>query len=1099
MFTRTRSTPLVSSIQLTASIWRPSLVCIRVATLLLAAVLFAVFPSISLAQDITGALYGSVTDASGALVPNAKVNVVNVDRGLTRTTTTDSRGEYNLPQLPIGAYQVTVIAATFETYVEDNVVIDSSQTTRADAKLVPGKVSTVVTIESVDAGLDTRSATIGSLIDNTSVQELPIDGNNIVNLTGLLPGITSINAPASFTGDRSGPTYSASGSRVAQNLFLLDGVIYNNLFRNTGNAYPPRQAIAEIQVLLNNYGPEYGRNAGSIFSAITKSGTNVYHGAFWEIAKNTAFNAKNYLTGKLANKLIQNQFGATFGGPILKDRLFFFATYQGFRLAEDASSSIKVLTSAEFTNATTNAVFTSTVYDPTTGLPFPANTIPYARFDPTAVAMIQAFGLSTSNGELATIAPTPQHYDLGLMRADLNLGRQTIDARYYQIDSYSAANSGNLYTYDRQFVFAPSTLSSITDTFVVKPNLLNVARAAYRRSDILTTPSDTRTLSTFGANFPVFGPPTLPFISLTSLFTLSNTSNTLETEVNENVELDDSLNWTRGPHNIKLGGDYLRLQYENITGANTQGDFYFTGAATGHVTTVGTSTSTYVGPSAADFLLGLPSTETVASPVLNQSGIQHELFLYGGDEWRALANVTVSYGIRYELPFNWYQPKNQWGTFEQGVQSRVITTAPVGLVFPGDPGIGRGIVKTDYNNIGPRFGVSWDPFKRGAFVVRGGAGVFFDAINSDIIQNTGQPYQYSYTFSNVYSFTNPLKGQPAIPTSVNLTNPQFIGLPTLKFPDGKLASPYVMQFNFGYQEQLPKRIYYEVDYVSRLSRKLFIPYTYNPALYAPGATTANTDSRRIIQGFGDLEDLATIGTANYNALQVRLTRRMHNITVNGSYAWQHSLDTGSVYNTEAGYEPHPFNQSLDYGPSDFNSDQALSVGYVVNLPTFSTRNLFIRETLGSWSWSGVYNAISGLPLNITLGSDVALSTVPDQRPTYLTNPNLSPSRGIRAQIAEFFNNSAFGTPNTGSLGNVARNSVRGPAQYTNNMAAQKGFHIPAPREGVMLLFKCEAFGVFNTPNLKPPTGSNLEVGPSLGEISNTTGERQLQLQLMLTY
>jgi hypothetical protein len=1062
------------------------------------------FPGKLHAQDITGALYGSVTDANGALVPNAKVTIVNVDRGFTRTTTTDHKGEYSLPQLPIGTYEITVIATSFETYVKDGVIINVSETARADAKLTAGMVTTVVTVEDSAPGLDTRSATIGSLIDNTSVQELPVDGNNIVNLTALLPGITSINAPASFTGDRSGPTYSASGARVAQNLFLLDGIIYNNLFRNTGNTYPPRQSIAEIQVLLNNYGPEYGRNAGSIFSAITKSGTSVYHGQFWEIAKNTAFNATNFLTGKLANKLIQNQFGANFGGPILKDRLFFFATYQGFRYANTASSELNVLTSKEFTNATTNAVFPTTVYDPQTGAPFPNNTIPFTRFDPTAVAIINAFGLSTPNGELVTIAPAPQHYDLGLMRIDLNLGRQTIDARYYQIDAYSSANSGNLYTYDTQAVFAPSLLTSVTDTFVVTPNLLNVARIAYRRSTALTTPSDSRTLSTFGANFPVFGPPTLPFISLTSLFTLSNTSNTYQQTANENVEIDDSVSWSHGPHSAKIGGQYLRLQYENITGANTQGDFYFTGAATGHTT----ATTTTIGPSAADFLLGLPSTLTVASPILNQGGIQHEIVGYAGDEWRLLSNFTLSYGLRYELPLNWYNPKDHWGTFEQGVQSHVIPTAPVGLVFPGDPGISRGIVPTDFKDIGPRFGFSWDPLKKGNLVVRGGAGIFYDAINADIIQNTGQPFQYSYTFSNVYSFTNPLQGQPTIPTSVNLANPQFVGLPTLKFPDAKLTSPYIMQFNFGYQEALPKQVFYEVDYVGRFSRKLFIPYTFNPSLYAPGASVANTDSRRLIQGFGDLEDLATIGTANYNALQVRLTRRMHNITVNGSYAWAHSLDTGSVYDTEAGYLPHPFNQSLDYGASDFNSARVFTLAYVVNLPTLAKHNLFLREILGSWTWSGIYNAVSGLPLNITLGSDVALSTTPNQRPNYLTNPNLPSGRGVHTTISEFFNRDAFAGAATGTYGNVSRNSVTGPAQYTNNMAVQKGFHIPAPREGVVLLFRCDAFGVFNTPNLRPPTGTNLQLGSyvagsgastSFGQISNTTGERQLQLQLMLTY
>lgn len=1074
----------------------------RTAGLLLVAALLAMsLPST--AQDVTGTLYGIVTDSTGAVVPNASVTINEPERGVNRHMVSNGSGEYNFPQLPIGHYTVTVAAQGFQTFVQKQVPVDPSQESHVDVKLRTGDVSSTVTVESTDAVIDTRSATIGTLIDRASTQELPIDGNNIVNLTGLLPGVTEVNAPATFTNDRQGPTYSASGSRVAQNLFLLDGIIYNNLFRNTGNTYPPRQAISEIQVLMNNYNAEYGRNAGSIFSAVTKSGTNVFRGSLWESAENTAFNAKNYLSGKLSssNKLIQNQFGATLGGPVLRDKLFFFVTYEGHRLRQASSSTVKVLTSAEFRDANTDAVFPNPVLDPTTGKPFPNNTVPHSRFDPTAVKFLTTFGLTSPSGSILTVVPAPQNFDLGLGRVDWNLShRQSIDMRYYQIDANQVSGSGNIYTYDTQFVEAPSRLASVSDTFVINNAMVNVARLAYRRSEAITTPDDTRTLASFGANWPNFGQPTLPTIALTSLFTLSSSSNTPAHTVNENVEFNEDLSWTRGTHNLKFGGNYLRLQYANVTNSQTQGNFSFSGAVTQY--TDPKTKKTYT-TSAADFLLGLPASLTVASPTLVQAGIQHEFFFYAQDEWRARPNLTISYGLRYELPFNWYQPKNYWGTFAQGRQSVVIPTAPKGLLFPGDPGVSRGIVPTDWHNLGPRFGFSYDPTNKGKFVVRGGAGLFFDAINADIIQNQTQPFQYSYTFSNVYSFTDPLRGQPTIPRTVNLQNPQFVGLPSIKFPDPHLTSPRVGQFNLGIQQQLPKQIWYEVDYVGRFSRKLFVPYTYNPAVYGPGAVNsgpnANTDQRRIIQGFGDIEDLATIGTANYNGLQVRATRRVSsNVTINGSYTWAHSFDTGSSYDSEAGYLPHSFDIAQDYGPSDFNADQVVTAGYVWNLPVLKGRNFLLREAVGGWMWSGIYNWRSGLPLNITTGTDQAYSTEPNQRPVYVHNPNLPQNRPITQKIPEFFDPTAFAMPDVGTYGNVSRNSVTGPHQETNSMSLGKGFHIPG-RENAMLQYRCDAFGVFNSPQLKAPSGSSLQLGSSLGKVTNTTGERKLQMQLLLTF
>ncbi|MDR3734156.1 MAG: carboxypeptidase regulatory-like domain-containing protein [Acidobacteriaceae bacterium] len=1063
------------------------------------------------AQDITGSLYGIVHDQTGAAIANAKITATLTTRGLIRTATSNGQGEYLFSQLPVGAYRITIVAKTFKTEAHDDIAVDAAQSTHHDIQMTPGDVTATVTVNAeAEEGVDTRSATIGTLIDSTSLHELPIDGDNVVSLAALLPGVTSVTAPPSFTGDHSGPTFSASGSRLGQNLFLFDGVLYNNLYRNTGLNYPPRDALQEVQVLTNNYSAEYGRNAGSIFQVVTKSGSNRYHGSLWETAKNTAFNASNYSQQKIL-PLIQNQFGGTVGGPIWKNKLFFMASYQGYRYVSSATSGAPAYTSgtpsqgspAQFINANTDAMFYSgtPIYDPidpcanSKGCTFKSNTIPHTLFDPTAVAIINAFGLSTSSGALNSIVlKIPQNNDLGLIRADYNAGKHTVDFRYYVLDSDAIAGTGNVFAYDPQYTQANSMLSSATDTMILSPHLINVSHAGYKRFTAYILPEDPRSLSTFGSNFPALGPPTLPEIIISSEFTLSSANNVYNKFINQNAELNDSLTWEHGAHEIKTGVTYLHLAFLERSWNQSQGVFNFSGQRTSSPVTLTPGS----GNSLADFLLGLPIQLTVTTPEIELSAIQNEIFGYVQDQWRIRPNLTLNLGIRYELPFPWREQKNHTSTFIAGQQSTVFPGAPAGMVYFGDQGIPRGMVSTDANNFAPRFGFAWSPLKSGKLSVRGGYGIAFDAINADVIF-LNQPFVYTFNIPSPYSLSDPLKGQPALPTSVNLTNPQFVGLPNGSFDDRNMRSPYVHQMNLGVQIELPKRVIVAGNYVAKLGHKLVLPYTFNPALYAPGATNANQDSRRRIPGFGDLEDFSTLGWSNYHALQLGVTRRAKNLTVNGNYTWSRSLDVGSSYNSEGGYLPFPFELRKNYGPSDFNAAHNMSFSYVLHLPALSRRNYYLREVLGGWTYSGIYSARTGSPVNVVVGYDQAYSTTPNQPPVVTGNWRLPSNRHRKDKMAEYFNRTAFTAPPVGAYGNASRNLIVGPAAINNSMAISKSFVLPKMRSGTHLDFRCDAFGVFNTPNIGNFNSNNLQIGSTMGTIYSSYGERTLQLSLHLFY
>jgi hypothetical protein len=661
--------------------------------------------------------------------------------------------------------------------------------------------------------------------------------------------------------------------------------------------------------------------------------------------------------------------------------------------------------------------------------------------------------------------------------------------------------------------------------------VLNTFRAGYRNFTDWTYPYDNTTAADLGIAFPdTFGTHTLPSFSMGSALVLGSSSYTFSNGMNKSIEVNDALSWTKGSHTLQFGASYLRLKYQMNSDAGTQGGFHMTTDGLGQTALTAAAIGLIDGTGAIDFTTG---------PGL-QGGVNNNYFLYVKDDWRILKRLSLSLGLRYELPMPWEEPHNYWGTFIPGQQSTVIPNAPLGMVFPGDAGVPNGIVQTPKRQLMPRVGFSYDVFGTGKTALRGGFGTFYNATNANILQNGNQPWQCRYKPLTVKTIEYPLDGIDWGYCDPN--NPTFSGVQTISYPSQNFKPSYAMAYNFGIQQQMPGKVVMEINYVGKLGRHEMVVYQSNPTIYVPGQFGAYTDQRRMYQGYGDNTTFASIGNSSYNSLQVLASRRMTNdLTLTSSYTWGRSIDLnsgeylGSL--TEQGRIPYVWDIASERGPSDYNATHVFNATWTFDL---SKRwkykgNAFLRGVLNGYNLSGTYSYSSGQPVNINVGADVSSNGTNNNRPIFLGGDWRLPSGRSEADfVNEWFNTTsdnqvAEGTggvgtapagcnwmpytgvdgktyyaqactpgavwekPANGTWGNVSRNSVIGPPQMTNNMSLKKNFKV---KEGWTMQFRCDAYGVFNTPSFGKPNGA---FGSNFGKINKTKGERQLQLSLKLKF
>jgi hypothetical protein len=1225
---------------------------------LLAVVFLAAAPQLLAQAQNTGSIFGTVVDPTGAVISGATVTLTNTSNGAERVVTSNKNGEYSLQDIAVGSYVMSVTAEGFETYVAEDLQVDADSNSKIPVKLTIGAKGETVTVEEGGTTVDARSATLGSLIDNKMVEDIPIDGRNVVAMAGLLPGVSEVNAPTQATNDTAGPTYSAGGGRNTQNLMLFDGLMWNNLFFNSGVNYPSPNALQEISILLNNYKAQYGRNAGSVFNVITRSGTNTIHGAVWDYFHNQYFDAQDYLNPLPTLKAPEdniNQFGFTVGGPIKRDKIFFFGALQeilshlqnvGYAVNSQGAAERGFASNADYytnrsqvlagnTNAYTRACTSpgpfagmmcanfaqdivtnnngnyvlgsfanpmditpsgngaspavavnqiqtawtdagnsgqspciselqnqanvwagnnnfvvnytppgsntpqqlSTTKSSTTETYLPFAEIPVNCLNPVTAAMLAKYvplPSVTHNGRVSSVsyAAQPKHDTNVLARVDWMVNsRHTIDMRYNLISGYDRTAPGvnsastGVANYEIDYDTVTSNFGNIGDTWVITPNIVNVIRAGYKRYENITTPTDGSTWNTFNPGGPEGyfsepGVPVLPAISLGSSnygFGAAGAGGGVSNQawsdhVNEDIEIMEQLSWTRGKHNFQFGGNFLRLQYNNNQDYPGQMSF-------------GTS---FTNLAIGDYALGTLGNVRANSP-LQQGGVQHNIFSYAQDDWRATSRLTVNYGVRYELPFQWYQPSGYSSTFIPGHQSTVFPGAIGGLAFPGDSGVLSSLVPTDFNGLVPRIGFAYDLKGDASFLIRGGFGMFFDAVNANVI-GVGEPFYYQYyTLYPVGGASDPLlltagtTARETLPSGYNKANPLFQAPYSLFFPDRNFRTPYVMAYNLGFQYKVPHGGTLEANYVGRFARKLTVAYDQNPAIaecsggyynanpnvYAPstcpfingaaggaanssaGSTQQRLRYTQFNYGGAGLVDFASIGMSSYNALQVQYHQRGgKKLTLQASYTYSKSIDIQSNGRISAGQTssvPNPFNVNTERGLSDNDARHMFALGWVYSLPILHGGTTVERNILNNWKFSGSYQARTGNPFTVYINQDAALDGEGSQRAELVPGMNpVLPSNRHRAQkVNEWFNVDAFTYPMTGTFSKVHRNSFTGPAYINTNFALGRDFPMNHLRTGMRLNFRAEALNVFNTPNLLNFSGTNATFSCSHSTISNT--------------
>lgn len=1063
------------------------------------------------AQQNAATILGSVTDPSGAAIAGAKLTARDESTGFARTAESDANGSFIIPLIPIGTYRVTAEATGFKTFSRTGIELQLNQNSRISIEMQVGAVAESIEVGAEAPLVDTTSSAGGEVVDRKRIAELPLNGRNPLQLATLLPGVTTSNNPVALTGgNRNGNSVSVNGSRTNETDYQLDGMRFAGGYTNSGLNYPSPDALQEFKLITNSYSAEYGFYAGSIFTAVTRSGTNQIHGSAWEFFRNDKLNSRNFFSATVPI-LRQNQFGASVGFPILKNKLFGFASYQGLRIRGTSIASSFPLTAAE-----RQGVFSTPIRDPRTGLPFLNNTIPTDRINPVAARLLNDIipvAPGTESGQLVTSGSNPidgNHY-LGKMDAYLTT-KDIISVSYFFDKTYfrTPFASGPYPVYGQRQEDQVIPVLSVNYTRNFTPTLLNQLRVGMSGQEENRGCSSELTPRALGINIDLEGPPEPPSVNVTGRFAIGGGGLCLWVEGTRNWQVADSLTWIKGRHQIKAGFDVYRRKFKLITAAGDPGNFAFDGSATGNA--------------AADFLLGELATAS-RRPLIDLAMRSINTSFFIQDDFKISRRLTLNLGLRYELlgPFDETRgverptvniPQN--ATFRQGIQSTVIPSAPPGLLFTGDKapdfpdGLPSTMVRMDRKQIQPRIGLAFDLTGDGMTSLRASYGLYSNAHFGDMgaqsFQN--QPFLLGQTlFRPAGSLSDPWQGiENPFPRSLDLTtnpNKKMFFLPSEVFGwDPAFVMPRVQALSLGIQRNLFKRVAIDASYVGKLSRHLQDTVNINQARYIPGvdangqplSTLSNIDSRRITVPniYQKINMIQSGGNADYHSFQTSTKYQTNRLTLLAAYTWSKSIDTGQSTSVQSVNHQDNLNLNGDRGLSDFHRAHVARFSWVYTLPNFSSLG-FVSKVAGGWEISGITSLVSGAPFTILTGRDNAL-TATTNRADQVGDPTLSGDRSRGDLIAKYFNTAAFAPNGVGVFGNAGRNSMIGPRSSNTDLAFLKNFGFS---ERISMQLRGELYNTFNQVNFGNPV--NTVTAPTFGRLTSAGSPRVVQFGLKVNY
>lgn len=1104
---------------------------------------------------------GAVTDQTGAVIANAAVMLRELDASAIKTTSTNGDGTYLFLSVPDGQYQIEIDQPGFQPYRQSGIVARTDNVLHLDIKLELRPKTETVTVEDDPVQVETSSTQMGEVISDRQMTAVPLNGRSYTDLLALQPGIipaSSVQPNAVImTGVTSTPpsgnanpgSLSMSGQRETSNGFRVNGSDVEEDVNMGTSILPNLDSILDFRVLTSNFDAEFGNYSGGQILVTTKSGTDRFHGDAFEFFRNTDLDAHNYFSADRA-KFDQNQFGGTLGGPILRDKFFFFADYQGTRLDEGIDTGLISVPSAadragnlsDLASALTGTVHGQYWADRlsqqlghtvTPGEPYyvagcttasqcvlPNATIPQNAWSKPAQALLQYIPRPNQGTSVFSTAASAENLrdDKGAIRLDANTHLGNLDA-YYFVDDYSLNNP---YPTGQGGANVPgfnalnegrAQLLALSDTTIFGVNALNEFHFSFmRNANNMGQPISGVGPSLASQGFTSGGMGIVPLApSIEGIENVAFNDFTIGVDTTGLAQWNNIYQWSdnysrvAGNHSFKFGGEFHLDQINNHPDVVNNGSFSFSGSETGL--------------DFADFLLGIASsyTQGQARSFYNRNKY---LGLYSQDSWRMKSNLTVNYGIRWDVIAPWSEKFNQLQTLVPGEQSHVFPGAPTGLVFPGDPGVPSTLASTRYAKFSPRVGLAYSPAMRGGWFskllgqpgqtsIRAGFGIYYTAYEglSAGIMSANPPYGFTYTSAAPPLFDTPFltaaTGQsvgqrfplPKVPYGASPSHPnnsvnwtQFEPLVGVPAVDPNDTVPYAENYMFSVERQLPSNTVFEISYVGTQSHHQLVLQEANPgdpqlclslsqpSDVAPGSATCGpfdesstftTASGRVIQGtrtvfgpaFGSVELQKTIANANYNALELNLRHDSGPLEFLLGYTYSKSIDQSAGLP-----EPvNPIDPGLSRGLSAFDLRHNFVASYRYELPMTTWTRGPKRLTAG-WIVSGITRFSTGFPVTLYNNNDTSLlGTIPNGiNNNGVDTPDFAGgSLGVHHDPRSgnlAFDTAKFSLPALGTQGNTARRFFSGPGMESFDVAVMKQLPMTGSRS---MLFRVEAFNVFN--------------------------------------
>lgn len=1033
------------------------------------------------AQTNLSSITGTVVDSGGAAIANCKVVVTNLSTTAVRQVTTDSNGFYSVPALPVGSYSVRATTSGFETS-NSNVELTLNGVT-ANFTLKVGTVSQSVTVNagSGTVALQTESHDISQTFSPTQLINLPNqNGVSILSIATLGPATQAGTDSNGNLGDesfygQSGNAVNFAGLGVAHTQFLQDGVENVNLLTQTANVVSTVEASAGVTTTLNGSPARFGQPA--VINVITKSGTNQFHGMVYDFLQNDAMNATNYFA-VTKPPLRYNLFGGDLGAPIIKNKLFGYFDYSGLRSHSDVVSQNRVPTAAERSGNFAGDNISGTIYDPATynpatgsSSPFPGNVISPTRFNNFAKLWLDNYPLPNYPLGLANInyvanVPSISTSDEEISRADWNMSeRNQVTATFFHFTSSTGTDSivPNLFG---NFYDTSGTNAMLQDTYVINPNIVNIARVGYNRGNVTETE-----LGVGAKNYAQYyglnnvnpapqqwAPPTVNITAYTSFGAPYAPQGALQNR----FQYADEVDWKLGNHSVAFGGEFVRSQFNGNWVVLNNAQYTFDGSATSEYIN-GQRSTTSTGNGFADLLLGYPQSATVADGTSVGDFRESQVAGYIQDDWKIRPNLTLNLGLRYD----WDNPpidKNGKSALYD-----LATNAPI-----------PGTWNTNYNDWGPRFGFAWSVNNK--TVVRGGYGVYYSPI---LYNNLQFSLLYAPNFvlqSHTINIADPVNTE-------NQFGPSSTGNSGYTI-EKTLKDQSAQEWNLNVQQSLNVNTLLTIAYIGDVLRHQSARADSNqPYALSPGNTSGILDVKPQPLA-GPVTTQLNFLNANYNGLAVTLNRRYSNgLQFLASYTWSKTIDIVDGDNSDV-QDYHDVN--LQRAPASFDRTNNFIFSGIYDLPfgpgrKFANSNNWInREVIGGWQLSGVQQLASGLPLSIEANNTADTSYA---HPVYALKV-CDPNAGFRKTRFDFFNPACFAQPTPGHYG-TTRNVVRIPGLYPTNLSLFKGFQTYKDQQ---LQFRVDAFSVFNHPVFG--SGTESVNSPNLGQLTyQASGLRTLQVSL----